>query len=80
MLTFGFTVDSDLGATWYTFDLRRNGELLWRHDCHAGHEAALGGLHHPHIGPDEEHRIPAQGVTLEQAATKIVATHINLTG
>lgn len=81
VLTFSFTVDADLVATWYRFDLRRsNGELLWRHDCHAGHEVTLGGRHHLHIGPDEGHRIPADPVTLEQVATKIVATHINLTG
>lgn len=79
VLKMSFTVDADLVATWYRFDLRRStGELLWRHDCHPGHEATLGGPHHLHIGPDEGHRIAADPVTLEQVATKIVATHINL--
>lgn len=79
VLTLSFTVDADLVAGWYRFDLRRStGELLWRHDCHAGHEASLGGRHHLHIGPEEGHRIPAEPVTLEQVATKIVTTHINL--
>lgn len=81
VLTFSFTVDAGLVASRYRFDLRRsNGELLWRHDCHRGHEATLGGPHHLHIGPDEEHRIPAEPVTLEQVATKVVTTHIHLTG
>lgn len=78
-LTFGFTLDAALIATWYTFDLRRsNGELLWRHDCHRGHEDILGGPHHLHIGPDEGHRIAARPMTLEQVATKITSTHVNL--
>ena len=80
VLTFSFTVDAGLVASRYQFDLRRsNGVLLWRHDCHPGHEASLGGRHHLHIGPEEEHRIPAEPVTLEHVATKVVATHINLT-
>lgn len=81
VLTLSFTVDTNLVAGWYRFDLRRStGELLWRHDCHPGHEDTLGTPHHLHIGPEEGHRIPAAPVTLEQVATKIVATHINLTG
>ncbi|HUF34264.1 MAG TPA: DUF6516 family protein [Acidimicrobiales bacterium] len=79
VLTFSFTLDADLVATWYRFDLRRSDdELLWRHDCHPGHEDIFGGPHHLHIGPDEGHRIAAQPVTLEQVATKIVSTHVNL--
>lgn len=81
VLTLSFTVDADLVASWYRFDLRRStGELLWRHDCHPGHEDSLGGPNHLHIGPDEGHRIPAEPVTLEQIATKVVATHVNLSG
>lgn len=80
VLTFSFTLDAELAATWYRFDLRRStGVLLWRHDCHIGHEATLGGRHHLHIGPEEEHRIPAEPATLEQVAIKVVATHVNLT-
>lgn len=81
VLAFSFSVDARLAAIWYRFDLRRrSGDPLWRHDYHPGHEATLGGRHHLHIGPDEGHRIRAEPVTLEQVATKVVATHINLTG
>jgi hypothetical protein len=73
------TLNAELAATWYRFDLRRrSGELVWRHDCHRGHEGTLGTRHHLHIGPEEEHRIPAEPATLEHIATKIVATHVNL--
>lgn len=71
VLTFGFNVDAGLVAKWYRFDPRRRaGELLWRHDCHTGHEDTLGGPHHLHIGPEEDHRIPAEPATLEQVAAK----------
>lgn len=81
VLTVGMDVAGDTTANWYTFDLRRDdGRLLWRHDNHPGHETVHGGrsCRHPHIGRDEEHRVPAEPVTLEDVAAKIVSTHIHL--
>ena len=50
VLTVGIQFDSDLEATWYTFDLRTiGGVLLWREDSHPGHEAEDGGSHRPKI-------------------------------
>jgi len=79
VLTVGIQFDSDLEATWYTFDLRTiGGVLLWREDSHPGHEAEDGGSHHQHIGPTAGRRVTASPVTREYIATKVVTTHVRL--
>lgn len=80
-LTVRLVFSADLEPLGYSFDLRRdNGALLWRHDCHEGHEHEHGGPWHLHIGPDESHRVSSEPMTLAAIADKVVATHINLTG
>ena len=54
VLTVGLSFDSALDADFYKFDLRRgDGTLLWREDCHEGHEHEHGGTCHLHTGPRE---------------------------
>ena len=80
-LTVRLVFSAELEPFGYSFDLRRDtGALLWRHDCHEGHEHEHGGPWHLHIGPDENHRVWSEPMTLASIADKVVATHINLTG
>lgn len=43
ILTVAMDVDASLRASFYGFDLRQGGELLFRHDCHPGHEELGNG-------------------------------------
>lgn len=55
-LTVRLQMDADLEVFFYAFDLRSGDELLFRHDCHPGHEYLGNGPYHLHTGPDEEDR------------------------
>lgn len=72
---FGDTLIADF----YKFDLRRtDGTLLWREDCHEGHEREHGSPCHLYIGPSENHRVPVPPATLESIAHGVVDTHISI--
>ena len=77
VLTVALSFDTGLNSVFYKFDLRSSdGTLLWREDCHEGHEH--GSKCHRHIGPRENHRVPAPPATLESIAHKVVDTHISI--
>jgi hypothetical protein len=79
VLTVALSFDRKLEVDFYKFDLRRtSGKLLWREDNHEGHEREHGGPYHLHIGPEDDHRVPAAAVTLVDIAEKVVMTHISL--
>lgn len=79
ILTVTLVFDGALVPDFYKFDLRRSeGALLWREDNHPGHEHEHGARCHPHIGPEENHRVPAPPATLASIAEKVVVTHISI--
>ncbi|MBN9608913.1 MAG: hypothetical protein BGO26_15085 [Actinobacteria bacterium 69-20] len=79
VLTVAISFSTELIADYYKFDLRRiDGTLLWREDNHPGHAQQHGGPHHLHIGPEEDHRIPANPATLTSIAKKVVITHLSI--
>jgi hypothetical protein len=78
-LRFAIEFDANLESEWYRFDLRRSDELLWRYDCHPGHEKTLGGLHHKHIGPGENNRVSTEPMTLRLIGLEVVETLLDLT-
>lgn len=65
ILTVAMDMDAHLRASFYRFDLRRGGELLFRHDCHPGHEELGNGPYHLHLGPAEDDRRADDAQTLE---------------
>jgi hypothetical protein len=70
-LTVRLVFSAELEPFGYSFDLRRDtGPLLWRHDCHEGHEQEHGGPWHLHIGPDESHRVWSEPMTLASIADR----------
>lgn len=79
VLTVAMRFTANLDSNYYKFDLRRtDGTLLWREDNHPGHAQQHGGPHHLHIGPEEDHRIPAKPATLTSIAEKVVITHLSI--
>ncbi|HZA88125.1 MAG TPA: hypothetical protein VE466_14725 [Acidimicrobiales bacterium] len=66
VLTPSVGVDAGLAADFYSFDLRlADGTLIWRHDCHAGHEYLGTGRYHLHVGPTENNRVTDRPQTLQ---------------
>lgn len=79
ILTVALSFDARLDSVFYKFDLRRSdGALLWREDCHEGHEHEHGGPCHLHTGPRENARVPAPPATLDTVAHKVLATHLSI--
>ena len=79
VLTVALSFDTGLNSVFYKFDLRHgDGTLLWREDCHEGHEHEHGGQCHLHIGPQENHRATAPPATLETVAHRVLATHLSI--
>ncbi|HVX21289.1 MAG TPA: hypothetical protein VHB02_08075 [Acidimicrobiales bacterium] len=76
VLSVAFAVGADLTARFYRFDLRQDGELCWRHDCHAGHEYLGSGLYHLHVGPDERDRHPDEPQTLQTIFEHVTAENL----
>ena len=60
VLTISMVIDPSLSSRIYRFDLRssEDRDLIWRHDCHPGHDYLGSGLYHLHQGPDEANRVP----------------------
>ena len=65
-------------ATSYRFDYRRDDALLWRADCHPGHEAEFGGPYHLHIGPSEHVRVASPPYSLHDIAELVARTNRGL--
>lgn len=63
----------------YRFDVRDGASLVWRHDCHPGHEEEpnMTGPEHQHVRVGlTERRIPARPQTLETLRVLLVKTNI----
>ncbi len=65
-------------ATSYRFDYRRDDTLLWRADCHPGHEAQFGSPYHLHIGPSEHVRVASPPYSLQDIADLVARTNRGL--
>lgn len=71
--------DGTVDVRSYRFDVRNGPILVWRHDCHPGHEheAGMTGLEHQHIRVGRlEKRIPARRQTLKSLRAKLVGTNL----
>ena len=71
--------DGTVDVRSYRFDVRNGPILVWRHDCHPGHEheAGMTGLEHQHIRVGRlEKRIPARRQTLKPLRAKLVGTNL----
>lgn len=75
-LSVSLTLAPDLDAPYYRFDFRRDGVLLWRADCHPGHEEEFGGPHHLHLGPTEHARVASPAYSLQDIAVLIHETGV----
>jgi hypothetical protein len=77
VLTVSMVIDPSLSSRIYRFDLRSSERrvLIWRHDCHPGHEYLGSGLHHLHQGPDEANRVPDGPQTLETIFEAVTRTN-----
>jgi hypothetical protein len=63
----------------YRFDVRDGASLVWRHDCHSGHEDEpnMTGPEHQHVRVGRtERRIPARPQTLETLRVLLVKTNM----
>lgn len=78
ILTIAMDVDTDLRPSFYRFDFRMAGELLWRHDCHPGHETLGTGAHHIHVGPAENDRRADRPQTLQTIFEHVNAENLRL--
>ncbi len=77
-LSIQMTITSALAALYYRFDYRREGTLLWRADCHPGHEVEFGGPYHLHIGPSEHVRVASPPYSLQDIADLVARTNRGL--
>ena len=78
ILSASFRVSPELNPIRYRFDYRRDDVLLWRADCHTGHEAEFGGPHHLHLGPTEHVRVASPAYSLQDIADLVIRTNISL--
>lgn len=76
VLTVAVSMDADLQPQYYRFDPRLDGELCWRHDCHARHEDLGTGPHHLHVGPGEEERRADGPQTLQTIFEHVTAENL----
>jgi hypothetical protein len=77
-LTVDMTLTVELEALAYNFDYRREGTLLWRADCHPGHEAEFGGPYHLHLGPSEHVRVASPPYSLQDVTDLVARTNRGL--
>lgn len=74
-----FEGDGTVDVRSYRFDVRNGPSLVWRHDCHPGHEhePRMTGPEHQHVRIGRtERRIPARPQTLESLRAKLVGTNL----
>lgn len=77
VLTIAMRLDGRLAATWYKFDLRLDdGTLLWRHDCHVGHEHLGSGRYHLHAGGAAPGLLPDSPQTLQTIFEKVTGENL----
>jgi len=77
VLTVAIGLNRHLTATFYKFDLRlTDGTLVWRHDCHAGHEYLGTGRYHLHVGGSAPRLLPDRPQTLQTIFERVTAENL----
>ena len=77
VLTVAMVLGTHLAAVRYKFDLRlQGGALLWRHDCHKGHEGLGSGPYHLHVGGEPPSLLPDSPQTLHTIFEKVTAENL----
>jgi hypothetical protein len=74
-----FEGDGRVDVRSYRFDVRYGTTLVWRHDCHPGHEHEpdMTGPEHQHVRVGHTDRgIPAKPQTLESLRVRLVRANL----